>query len=189
MLIGRSSWDDKHHKRSRKGTVVRGGRAISTTEHLPRTAATVGRGVPILLVEDNPGDIRLTREALRGGGITNPMDVVSDGAAALAYLRREPPYADAPRPGLILLDLNLPRVDGGQVLTMIKTDPDLCSIPVIVLTTSAAPTDVDLAYRGHANCYIVKPPTFTELAHAITGIGAFWLDLVTLPPSAAAVGR
>jgi len=188
LLIDQSS-RDKHHKRSRKGTVGREGRAISTPERPPRPAATAGRRVPILLVEDNPGDIRLTREALRGGGITNPMDVVTDGAAALAYLHGEPPYADAPRPGLVLLDLNLPRVDGGQVLAMIKTDPDLCSIPVIILTTSAAPTDVDLAYRRHANCYIVKPPTFTEFAHAINGIGAFWLDLVTLPPSAAAVGR
>ena len=168
---------------------MREGRAISSTEHLPRPAATAVRGVPILLVEDNPGDIRLTQEALRAGGITNPMDVVSDGAAALAYLHREPPYADAPRPGLVLLDLNLPRVDGGQVLTAIKTDPELRTIPVIILTTSAAPTDVEAAYQRHANCYIVKSPTFTELAHAINGIGAFWLDLVTLPPATAAVGQ
>ena len=188
MLIAQSSWD-KHHKRSRKLTVVREGRAISTTEHPPRPAATAGRRVSILLVEDNPGDIRLTQEALRGGGITNPMEVVSDGAAGMAYLHQEPPYAGAPRPGLVLLDLNLPSVDGGQVLTMIKTDPDLCTIPVIILTTSAAPTDVDLAYRRHANCYIVKPSTFTEFAQAINAIGAFWLDLVTLPPAAAAVGR
>ena len=188
MLIDQSS-RDKHHKRSRKLTVVREGRAISTTEHPPRPTATDGRGVPILLVEDNPGDIRLTHEALRGGGITNPMEVVSDGAAAMAYLHRAPPYHDAPRPGLVLLDLNLPRVDGGQVLTVIKTDPDLRTIPVIILTTSAAPTDVEVASQRHANCYIVKPPTFTEFAHAINAIGAFWLDLVTLPPAAAAVGR
>ena len=164
------------------------GRAISITEH--PTPPGGGPAVVILLVEDNPGDIRLTREALHGCGITNPMDVVTDGAAALAYLHREPPYHNAPRPGLILLDLNLPRVDGGQVLTVIKTDPDLRTIPVIILTTSAAPTDVEEAYQRHANCYIVKPPTFTELAHAIDGgIGAFWLDLVTLPPAAAAVGQ
>ena len=98
MLIAQYSWD-KHHKRSRKLTVVREGRAISTTEHPPQPAATAGRRVPILLVEDNPGDIRLTHEALRGGGITNPMDVVSDGAAAMAYLHREPPYAGAPARG------------------------------------------------------------------------------------------
>jgi len=163
------------------------GKAISLTEH-PTTPGG-GSAVVILLVEDNPGDIRLTREALHGCGITNPMDVVTDGAAALAYLHREPPYHNAPRPGLVLLDLNLPRVDGGQVLTVIKTDPDLRTIPVIILTTSAAPTDVEESYRRHANCYIVKPPTFTELAHAIDGIGAFWLDLVTLPPAAAAVGQ
>ena len=165
------------------------GNAIGTTEHPPRPAGTAGRGVPILLVEDNPGDVRLTREALRGCGITNPVNVVNDGAAALAYLHREPPYDQAPRPGLILLDLNLPRVDGGQVLTVIKTDPELRTIPVIILTTSAAPTDVEAAYQRHANCYIVKSPTFTELAHAINGIGAFCLDLVTLPPAAAAVGQ
>ena len=107
MLINQSS-RDKHHKRYWKGTLVREGKAISTTEHVPRPAAAAGRGVPILLVEDNPGDIRLTHEALRGGRITNPMDVVTDGAAAMAYLHREPPYAGAPRPGLVLLDLNLP---------------------------------------------------------------------------------
>ena len=102
---------------------MREGGAISTTEHPPRPAATAGRSVPILLVEDNPGDIRLTHEALRGGGITTPMDGVSDGAAAMAYLHREPPYADAPRPGLVLLDLNLPRVDGGQVWLDLVTLP------------------------------------------------------------------
>jgi CheY-like chemotaxis protein len=171
------------------------GRVISTTEHHPKptgtagTAGTAGPAVPILLVEDNPADIRLTREALRGCGITNPMDVVTDGAAALAYLHRDPPYHDSPRPGLVLLDLNLPRLDGAQVLlTVIKTDPDLRTIPVIILTTSAAPTDDQAAYQRHANCYIVKPATFTEFARAINGIGGFWLDLVTLPPAAAAVG-
>ena len=162
------------------------GNAISTTEPHPRPTGTA---VPMLLVEDNPADIRLTREALRGCGITNPMDVVTDGAAALAYLHREPPYHHTSRPGLILLDLNLPRLDGGQVLTVIKTDPELRTIPVIMLTTSAAPTDVEAAYQQHANCYIVKPPAFTEFAHAINGIGGFWLDLVTLPPTAAAVGE
>jgi len=175
--------------RSRRATLRKEGSAIGTTEHPMPPGGPAGRSVVILLVEDNPGDIRLTREALHGCGITNPMDVVTDGAAALAYLHREPPYHNAPRPGLILLDLNLPRVDGGQVLTVIKTDPDLRTIPVIILTTSAAPTDVEESYRRHANCYIVKPPTFTELAHAIDGIGAFWLDLVTLPPAAAAVGQ
>ena len=163
------------------------GKAIGSTEHPPRPAGTAGRAVSILLVQDNPGDIRLTREALHGCGITNPMDVVTDGAAALAYLHREPPYDQARRPGLVLLDLNLPRLDGGQVLTVIKADPDLRSIPVIMLTTSGEPADVEAAYQRHANCYIVKPPTFTEFARAINGIGGFWLDLVTLP-AAAAVG-
>jgi CheY-like chemotaxis protein len=137
--------------------------------------------VPILLVEDNPADVRLTREAFASARVANPVDVVTDGDAALAYLRREPPYADAPQPGLVLLDLNLPRVDGKTVLAEIKGDPVLRSIPVIVLTTSSAPVDVQAAYQHHANCYIVKPLSFAAFAHAIASIGAFWLDLVMLP--------
>ena len=109
--------------------------------------------------------------------------MITDGDTALAYLRHQPPYQDAPRPGLVLLDLNLPHVDGRHVLTAIKTDPDLRTIPVIILTTSNAPADIELAYREHANCYLVKPLGFTALAHTIEIISAFWLDTVTLPPT------
>jgi len=153
---------------------------MTSTERATRTVGAGRRLVPILLVEDNPADIRFTLEAVSDAGITR-MDVVTDGDAALAYLRKEPPYHDATRPGLVLLDLNLPRVDGRQVLTAIKTDPDLHTIPVIILTTSGAPPDVELAYREHANCYLVKPLTFTALADTIEIISAFWLDTVTLP--------
>lgn len=138
---------------------------------------------PILLVEDNQADVRLTREAIATLGMDIEMEVVSDGDAALAYLRRDAPYAGAPRPSLILLDLNLPRVDGKQVLAEIKNDDRLRTIPVIILTTSAAALDVEAAYHGHANSYIVKPLTFADFGRAMEQIGAFWLDLVTLPRS------
>lgn len=149
------------------------------------TAATAWRrsaaSQPILLVEDNQADVRLTQEAIAGTGMGISMDVVTDGDEALAYLRRAGPFADAPRPVLILLDLNLPRLDGKQVLAEIKSDPDLRTIPVIVLTTSAAAPDVESAYHGHANCYIVKPLTFADFGRAMERIGSFWLDLVALP--------
>jgi len=136
--------------------------------------------VPIVLVEDNPADIRLTLEAVSAAGITG-MEVVTDGDAAVAYLRQEPPYRGAPRQGLVLLDLKPPRVDGLHVSTAIKTDPDLHTIPVITGTTSSAPLDVELAHRVHANWYLVNPLTVAALAHTIDTISAFWLDTVTLP--------
>ena len=154
-----------------------------TTTHTATRGTGLGRRlVPVLLIEDNSADIRLTLEASSAVGITR-MDVITDGDTAMAYLRREPPYQDAPRPGLVLLDLHLAHVDGRHVLNAIKTDPDLHTIPVIILTTSAAPPDIELAYREHANCYLVKPLGFTALAHTFDIISAFWLDTVTLPPT------
>ena len=156
---------------------------MTPTETAAARAAGQGRRlVPVLLIEDNPADIRLTLEASSAAGLTR-MDVITAGDTAMAYLRREPPYQDAPRPGLVLLDLNLPHVDGRHVLTATKTDPDLHTIPVIILTTSAAPPEIELAYREHANCYLVKPLGFTALAHTFDIISAFWLDIVTLPPT------
>jgi chemotaxis family two-component system response regulator Rcp1 len=149
---------------------------------IPTMRRTTGTA-PILLVEDNQADVRLTREAIATLGMDIDLAVVTDGDAALAYLRSEPPYDAAPRPVLVLLDLNLPRVDGKQVLAEIKDDPELRTIPVIILTTSAAAPDVDLAYQRHANCYIVKPLTFADFGRAMERIGAFWLDLVALPQS------
>src|SRR4051812_48852686 len=115
------------------------------------------RPIEILMVEDNPGDVRLTREALKGGKIWNEINVVSDGVAALDYLRRAAPYEAATRPDLVLLDLNLPRKDGREVLAAMKADDSLKTIPVVILTTSQAEEDVVRAYKLHANCYVTKP--------------------------------
>lgn len=140
-----------------------------------------GAPIEILLVEDNPADVRLTREALRTAKLLNALHVVGDGEAALAFLRRRPPYQAMRRPGLVLLDLNLPGIDGRHVLDEIKNDPALRTIPVIVLTTSAARDDVVGSYARHANCYITKPVDFSEFVNAIQRIEEFWLSLVTLP--------
>lgn len=137
--------------------------------------------VHILLVEDSAADVRLTREALADSLLTNPMDVVTDGEAALAYVRRQPPYEDRPRPDIILLDLNLPRLDGRAVLRALKSDPDTLSIPVVVLTTSSSPVDVETAYGLHANTYVTKPVRFDDFARAVAQVGSFWFELVTLP--------
>lgn len=135
----------------------------------------------ILLVEDNPGDVRLTREALKEARPCN-LNVVVDGEAALAFLRHEGQYASAPAPELVLLDLNLSRKDGREVLAEIKEDPTLRRIPVVVLTTSSAEKDVVQAYNLHVNCYITKPPRLDEFLSAVKSIADFWLGLVTLPP-------
>lgn len=140
-----------------------------------------GSTVEILLVEDNPADVRLTREALRATKLATRLHVVGDGEAALAFLRRQPPFEAVPRPGIVLLDLNLPRVDGRQVLDEVKSDPSLHTIPVIVLTTSAARDDVVACYARHANCYITKPLKFGDFVNAVRVIEDFWLSLVTLP--------
>jgi len=139
------------------------------------------RPIEILLVEDNPGDARLTREALRDGTVQNNLSVVNDGVEALAFLRREGAYQESPRPDLILLDLNLPRKDGRQVLAEIKADPDLKMIPVVILTTSTAEEDVLNSYGLHANAYVKKPVDLSQFLRVVEAIEEFWLTLVTFP--------
>lgn len=143
---------------------------------------TAGRPVEILLVEDSPGDVRLTLEGLRDAKVSNHVQVVADGAQAMALLRREGDYADAPRPDLILLDLNLPRKDGREVLAEIKRDPDLASTPVVIMTASDAEEDVLRAYDLHANCYVTKPIDLEQFIRVIKEIEDFWLTIVELPP-------
>ena len=147
---------------------------------------TNGRGgdaIEVLLVEDNPGDVRLTREALREGKVRNNLSVAPDGVEALAFLRREGKYADAPRPDVILLDLNLPKKDGREVLAVIKRDAELKQIPVVVLTTSKAEEDVLKSYELHANCYVTKPVDLEKFIQVVQSIDRFWLTVVTLPPA------
>jgi CheY-like chemotaxis protein len=137
--------------------------------------------VDILLVEDNPGDVRLTIEVLRDGRISNRLNVASDGVEAMNYLRRRGGHAKAERPDLVLLDLNLPRKDGREVLAEIKTDPALKRIPVVVLTTSSAEADVMRSYDLQANCYITKPVEFAQFVTVVRQIQDFWLTIVRLP--------
>jgi chemotaxis family two-component system response regulator Rcp1 len=139
------------------------------------------RPVEILLVEDNPGDVRLTLEAFKETKVRNNVSVVSDGGAALAFLRREGEYGDAPRPDLILLDLKLPVVDGRDVLDQIKADQALRRIPVVILTTSEAERDILKTYQLHANCYITKPVDLDQFIEVVRSIDQFWLSIVTLP--------
>src|SRR5689334_10182004 len=140
------------------------------------------RPVEILLVEDNAGDVRLTKEVMKEGKVRNNLNVVGDGVEALAFLRREGRYNDVPRPDVILLDLNLPKRDGREVLEEIKADPDLRRIPVVVLTTSRAEHDLMRAYDLHANCYLTKPLDFDQFRGVVTQIRDFWLNAVQLPP-------
>lgn len=137
--------------------------------------------IEILLVEDNPGDSRLTRETLKETKIINKLCVVEDGEKALAYLRRQGPYASAPRPDLILLDLNLPKIGGREVLAAIKSDPKLSAIPVVVLTTSKAEEDIVKSYELHANCYISKPVDLDGFVKVVKSIEDFWFSVVRLP--------
>lgn len=137
--------------------------------------------IEILLVEDNPGDSDLAREALEGSKINNQLHVVDDGEKAMAFLRKEGQYANMPRPELILLDLNLPRKDGRQVLAEIKSDDDLKRIPVVILTTSRAEQDIIKSYNLHANCYITKPIDLNQFLHVVKSIEEFWLSIVQLP--------
>lgn len=146
------------------------------------TSEVHGRPVEILLVEDNPGDVRLTIEALKEGKVRNNLAVAKDGVEALAFLRQEGAYAGATRPDLILLDLNLPRKDGREVLAEIKEDPDLRRIPVVVLTTSKAEEDILRTYDLHANCYITKPVDLEQFISVVRSIDDFWLSVVRLPP-------
>jgi CheY-like chemotaxis protein len=140
------------------------------------------RAIEILMVEDNPGDVRLTREALKGGKVLNQLHVVEDGVAALDFLYRRPPHQNAPRPDLILLDLNLPKMDGREVLARIKSDDALKVIPVVVLTTSQAEEDVLRAYRLSANCYVTKPVDLHQFNRIVQAVEEFWLSVVRLPP-------
>ncbi|ATB35667.1 transcriptional regulator [Cystobacter fuscus] len=142
---------------------------------------SLGRPIEILLVEDNPGDVRLTIEALKEGKVSNRLSVARDGVEALAFLRREGPHASAPRPDLILLDLNLPRRDGREVLAEIKADARLRRIPVVVLTTSKAEEDILRTYDLHANCYINKPVDLDQFISVVRSIDDFWLSVVRLP--------
>lgn len=138
-------------------------------------------GIRILLVEDNPGDIRLTKEALKEAKVGNQLSVVEDGVEAMAFLRRQGEYADAQRPDLILLDLNLPKKDGREVLEEIKQDPELKRIPVVVLTTSRAEEDILRSYNLHANCYVTKPVDLDQFITIVKSIEDFWLTIVRLP--------
>jgi CheY-like chemotaxis protein len=140
--------------------------------------------IEILLVEDNPGDVELTREALDMAKVANRLHVVDDGADAVDFLFRRGRYANALRPDIIFLDLNLPKKDGRQVLSEIKADPSLAQIPVVVLTTSQAEEDILRAYQLHANCYVTKPVDFNQFLHIVSTIEEFWLSVVKLPKRA-----
>ncbi|HXO33732.1 MAG TPA: response regulator [Candidatus Acidoferrales bacterium] len=135
----------------------------------------------VLLVEDSPGDVRLTREAFKDAKVHINMHVASDGTEAMAFLKREEGHADAPRPDLILLDLNLPKKDGREVLGEIKDSPTLKSIPVVILTTSASEADILRGYLLHANCYITKPVDLKGFLNVVKSIDNFWLSVVKLP--------
>ena len=139
--------------------------------------------IEILLVEDNPGDVRLTKEALKEGKVYSNLHTVKDGVEAMEFLRRQGKYSSVPRPDIILLDLNLPKKDGREVLQEIKTDEALKRIPVVVLTTSKAEEDVVRTYNLHANCYVTKPVDLEKFMVVVKTIDSFWLTVVTLPPN------
>ena len=151
------------------------------------TIEKLGRPAELLLVEDNYGDVLLAREAFRSAKIRNHLTVAGDGEEALSVLRREGPHADKPRPDLILLDLNLPRMDGREVLQAIKADPELRLIPVIVMTSSKAEIDVLKSYQLSANGYIVKPVDFERLQEIVASLETFWFTVVVLAPPQAAL--
>jgi CheY-like chemotaxis protein len=142
----------------------------------------IGKPIEILLVEDNPGDVRLTREALKDGKIRNNLSVVMDGEEVMVYLHKEGKYKDAPLTDLILLDLNLPKKNGREVLAEIKTDPNLRRIPVVILTVSKADEDIIKSYDLHANCYIIKPVNLDRFIKVVKSVEDFWLTIVKLPP-------
>jgi len=145
-------------------------------------ASSNAQAIQVLLVEDNPGDVRLTREAFRDAKVHLEMHVANDGVEAMEFLQRQGAFPNSPRPDLILLDLNLPRKDGREVLAEIKGDPSLRSIPVVILTTSAADADIERSYLLHANCYISKPVDLEGFLTVIRSIDDFWLSVVKLPP-------
>ncbi len=143
--------------------------------------AMKGRPIQILLVEDSPSDAKLTLKALTLAKVANQVHHVEDGVQAMEFLRRQGAFGRSPRPDLVLLDLNLPKKDGREVLEELKADPELCSIPVVVLTTSKAEEDILRSYRLHANCYITKPVNFERFIEVIRSIENFWLSIVILP--------
>ena len=144
--------------------------------------ATNAKLIDILMVEDNPADARLTREAFVDSKMVNTLHHVRNGDEAMAFLNRKPPYADAPRPDVVLLDLNMPGMDGRAVLAEMKSDPRLKTIPVVVLTTSEADEDIIRSYELHANCYVTKPVDFEKFVTIVQAIDDFWVSVVRLPP-------
>jgi chemotaxis family two-component system response regulator Rcp1 len=146
------------------------------------TEPTRTKEIEILLVEDNPGDVRLTREALKEGKVLNNLNVVGDGVAALEFLRHTGKYARSPHPDIILLDLNLPKMDGRELLAEIKKDPALRRIPAVILTTSKAEEDILMTYNLHANCYITKPVDLDQFIKVVKSVEEFWFTIVKLPP-------
>jgi two-component system response regulator len=142
---------------------------------------TYVKPIEILMVEDNPGDVRLTQEALRDSKLHNRLQTVSDGAEALAYLHRKAGYENVTRPDLILLDLNLPKMDGREVLREIKKDSSLKRIPVVVITSSAAEQDILKSYDLHANCYVCKPVDLDQFVNVVKSVENFWVSIVRLP--------
>jgi CheY-like chemotaxis protein len=158
---------------------------MSVTSTLTKTfspsSRRTERNIEILLVEDNPADVRLTREVLDNGDGSTHLNVVSDGEEAMAFLRREGDFAHCPRPNLVLLDLNLPKKDGREVLAELKTDTALCRIPVVVLTTSAAESDISRSYELHANCFITKPLDLDDFFTVVQSIKDFWVASARLP--------
>jgi CheY-like chemotaxis protein len=153
--------------------------AIDTQKAAPQDC---GRPLEIFLIEDNPGDVLLTREALRGARVLNRLTVASNGEEALAILRREGVHRTAVRPDLILLDLNMPRLSGLEVLTAIRTDPELASLPVVMLTSSGAERDVADSYALGVNCYVTKPVDIEQFLNVVRSVEHFWFSIVTLPP-------
>ena len=141
----------------------------------------IAKPIEVLLVEDNPGDVRLTREALKGSKVLNNLHVVENGEDALFFVRQQGAHINAPRPDLILLDLNLPKIDGREVLSNIKADENLKRIPVVILTTSQAEEDILKAYNLNANCYITKPVDFDQFLNVVRVVEEFWLTIVKLP--------
>ena len=158
-----------------------GGRTWTPDEPDPGDSVS-GRPIEILYVEDNPADVRLTIEALKEHKVRNRLTVVPDGEQAMQFLHRAGRYAKAARPDLILLDLNLPRMDGREVLGEVKADPDLRRIPVVVITSSQAEQDIVRTYDLHANCYVTKPVDLSRFLEVVKSIEGFWLTVVTLPP-------
>ena len=148
-----------------------------------RPYTSTAQPIEVLLIEDNAGDVRLTLEALRDAKVLNHLSIVSDGVEAMAFLHKQPPFDKVPRPDIILLDLNLPRMNGREVLREIKTHESLRRIPVVILTTSRAEEDILRTYDLHANCFVTKPVDFDQFELVVRSISDFWFEIVKLPPA------